>query len=290
MCALWVKTGVAICGISLLMSACATRTKQAWLLLFFDGVPVEGVEDVQGDTIEASPRPTRISRAVLFLAQQKESLFQFVHDPFATDDCTDCHESNHSQRMKGPLIDVCFECHDDFLTDVASHHEPAAVGDCMDCHEPHESIEPALLLMPMQSMCYECHDTYVANIVHEPAAVGDCQGCHDAHSSQFSDLLLLPEPHLCYECHEAYEAEFVHDPVAAGCCQDCHDPHESEFPGLLVMPDPAVCYECHEEGEVVASDAHVNIDPVPCSRCHDPHEGTDPYFLKDGVRHAPWTD
>ena len=241
------RTSAVACGILLLMSACATRTKQEWLQFFFDGVPSENEQQAESQAKDDSMQgPQKKSRAALMLAARESSPVQVIHEPYANNDCMECHESNQSQRMKGPMIDVCFECHDDFLTDITFQHDPAAVGDCMDCHDPHMSVEPSLLILPQRDLCFECHDVFEEKFVHEPAGAGDCQECHDAHAS--------------------------------------------DIPALLVMPEPPLCYECHEEVEVTNSEAHRDIDLTSCTQCHDPHQGADKFYLKDGARHAAWTD
>ena len=46
--------------------------------------------------------------------------------------------------LKGPVRNVCFECHDDFLSDAKYKHAPAEEGECLALGE----LEDILAVFP----------------------------------------------------------------------------------------------------------------------------------------------
>ena len=98
-----------------------------------------------------------------------------VHMPFASGDCTTCHNphlSNRTAMIRKPLAEICFSCHDAELKDshpVARHPtsretktDPRRAGkpfNCASCHNPHAEKNPKLLrLAEFSTLCEECHN------------------------------------------------------------------------------------------------------------------------------------
>jgi predicted CXXCH cytochrome family protein len=88
--------------------------------------------------------------------------------------------------MKGPLKQVCFACHDDFLGPAKFKHQPADDGDCLECHNPHQSEFKGLLKQGDPQVCYECHEPAdLAGVkAHTAAAGAGCVKCHDPHAGK----------------------------------------------------------------------------------------------------------
>jgi predicted CXXCH cytochrome family protein len=260
----------------LLLSACAMEQRGRVLRFFFDGVPPP---PGQVDTNLFESAETGNALAESKGSASKPVPILRLHDPFEERDCEACHQTKFSRKLIGGQLDVCFSCHDDFVTEMKVKHSPVEDGDCTECHNPHKSYNEHLLLQPGAALCYECHDDFAdgAEVVHYPVEEGDCADCHDPHASENRHLLLQPGAALCYECHDDFAdgAAVVHYPVEEGDCADCHDPHASENRHLLLQPGAALCYECHDEGDVLKIEVHQETGESACTTCHNPHAGSD---------------
>jgi predicted CXXCH cytochrome family protein len=174
---------------ALLVAGCATETKYKWLSRFFDGVPTPGAAPAPIANPDDEPLVPTTNGVVLVSAQPLVP--HTLHPPYHDDNCTECHESKFSQKLKGPMNTVCFSCHDDFLAKAKVKHSPAESGECGSCHEPHESINKKLLLRVGAAMCMECHEAAdVAKVeAHKTPERDNCLACHDPHASEYSKLL-----------------------------------------------------------------------------------------------------
>ncbi|MFT5122621.1 MAG: putative CXXCH cytochrome family protein [Kiritimatiellia bacterium] len=256
----------AVAGVLLLtLVGCATkRTHQEWLEYWFDGVP-----PLEGETAKASPNGA--STPKVKNARDRPIPVVFRHTPYFENDCAACHTSAFSQKLNAPLAEVCFSCHDNFLTKAKVVHAPEAEGSCLECHEAHEAKVAGLLKLPTPTGCYECHDNVTqAKFKHEPA-IKDCGECHTTHVSAYPGLLKLPTPQGCYECHDSVTEKFAfkHEPAIKDCAE-CHTAHASEFAGLLKLPTPEGCYECHDS---VTDKLAFKHEPAikDCGECHATH-------------------
>lgn len=265
-----------------LLVGCATETKNKWLSRFFDGVPAAGATNAPAANPEDQVAVATTNGVVAVVA--KPVIAPTLHPPFHDGNCTECHESKFSQKMKGPMNTVCFSCHDDFLAKAKIKHQPVDTGDCKSCHDPHESPNKKLLLRTGKAMCLECHDDPLANgkIKHQAVESGDCLDCHSPHASNVKGLLKKPLAASCFDCHDDFlqTAKFKHAPAENGECMSCHAPHASDHKALLVKADPKMCFECHEPADVARVEAHKNSGTETCLQCHDPHGGADKNFLK----------
>lgn len=262
------------------LAGCATWNRHEVLTFFFDGVPVPGSET--NAIARAAGNATNDLTGGSASSMVASASAEIVHEPYADKDCTSCHASRYTEKMKGKALDVCFECHDDFLKTAKVRHSPAEDGSCMECHAPHHSPHKGLLVKPVTDLCFDCHDRMPKDLaVHQPVADNDCLACHAAHASNVEKLLKKKLPALCMECHEDYAAgKFKHDPVEEGACFECHAVHTSPNKGLLKKPEPAVCLECHDAKDMAAVDAHKKDPTALCTKCHDPHSAAKEKLLK----------
>lgn len=168
-------------GSMLLETSCSTtRTRDEWLRVFFDGVPVEEEEAaaVEAGTAEESER-----EAMPPLIPVRAAPTVFVHDPFAEGMCDECHQQNMSQGFTEPPPGMCYECHDDYTDMGTTVHSPVEEGECLVCHNPHNSKFEGLLTAAPRSVCFECHDEedMVEVEAHLDTEDQTCTACHDPH-------------------------------------------------------------------------------------------------------------
>jgi predicted CXXCH cytochrome family protein len=183
----WILAG-GICAM-LLAAGCATETKHRWLTFFFDGVPdpnqttAAAPGRIRGPAQSTNPSPIRVT------APAEPPLV--VHAPFAERNCTACHASNFSQRLKDDIPNVCAGCHRAFLTKAAYSHAPIEDGQCTICHAAHQSKEKYLLVKSSRELCFDCHDPDVILAIR-PCGQSDeptCTACHDPHQENQRFLL-----------------------------------------------------------------------------------------------------
>jgi len=271
-----------VCAL-LLFVGCSTESKHKWLSRFFDGVPAPGATNAPAAVSEDETRPASTNAAAIAIAV-KPLVPHTLHPPYHDGNCTECHESKFSQKMKGPMNSVCFACHDDFLGKTKFKHQPAETGDCASCHDPHESPNKKLLVRTGKAMCLECHDDPLAKgkIKHQALESGDCLDCHSPHASNVKGLLKKPLAASCFECHDDFlkTAKVKHAPVENGECMSCHAPHASDHKGLLIKAGSAMCFDCHETADVAKVEAHKVPGSDNCTSCHDPHASAAAKLLK----------
>lgn len=270
-----IRLGAALAGVALLASSCSSpESRDKWLRFFFDGVPPP-----PGSTepTEQPADPAVQKTAALKPEATPVLLPGSIHEPYAEHSCDACHESKFSQQLGGTMREVCFTCHDDFLSAKKFKHYPAKEGDCTECHNPHKSPNKHLLNRTGSDLCYECHDdmTKGAKYKHDPAAKGYCTECHNPHASDHRHLLTRTSTALCTACHDDVTSSgpVKHDPAAEGDCTECHDPHASKNPHLLSRSGSAICYECHDEEDILEVEVHQSAGNADCTTCHDPHAG-----------------
>jgi predicted CXXCH cytochrome family protein len=143
--------------------------------------------------------------------------------------CMHCH-SPHAARqknlVKGKIVNVCGECHEDTLSlqkisidnpENKSLCKPVKEGNCIDCHTPHSSDGPLLIAEESFSFgtCNKCHEwrshsTHpIGDKIVDPRnenLMVDCLSCHRACGTgnnpsmmPFSSTYIL-----CIQCHTGY--------------------------------------------------------------------------------------
>lgn len=125
------------------------------------------------------------------------------HEPLKS--CAPCHDVSHALRDgdqteqtsldKLPLVakvpELCFTCHEKYVTLGAWVHGPVATGECLLCHEPHKASNTTLLSKPIPDLCYRCHETKTLQLIpnHANKSYQRCNDCHTAHTSPGRMLL-----------------------------------------------------------------------------------------------------
>ncbi|MEW5702009.1 MAG: cytochrome c3 family protein [Candidatus Zixiibacteriota bacterium] len=207
-----------------------------------------------------------------------------VHAPFASGECSGCHNPHGSDRkgllgprrqveptpmgavLRYPKLDstdvsLCQTCHRDQVQawrDQPVLHSPVKKGDCRICHAPHESAEANLLLKPAADLCQECHAlaSLQSNPAHQGinAGTGGCTQCHDPHASGQRGLL----------------RRLKHAPFSEGNCEACHSAAGS---ATLNEPQPGLCLNCHEEtgAQLSLATVHAPAKDGECTSCHGAH-------------------
>jgi predicted CXXCH cytochrome family protein len=285
-----------------LLAGCNTKKNYKLLTFFFDGVPNPAATN--GAATSANTTPVLGNARPVPMTFPGAKADSFVHHPpYDSGTCKDCHEDRFSVQMKGPLKDVCFACHDDFLAGTKVQHQPATyIGrlpgpnlsktaqGCSSCHNPHGSPFRHMLLSESQSLCWECHDNFLTNaaakFTHPPVVTNNCLNCHQPHVSKFPKLLTKSLKDTCLECHKTLTIgrKVVHPPAAEADCAACHDPHASANKGLLKKPAGPLCWECHDDFRKGAKSVHQPVDSGECMSCHAPHASDNKsLLLKTGV-------
>ena len=166
---------------------CATDTKQRWLTFFFDGVPQPGAETNHAPAqVSGAVQPTNAVAAAPTITRVK----MINHPPYEKEECTKCHESAFSQKMRGKPGEACFACHKNLPASAKEKHAPFENGECASCHEPHQGTIPKLLKKKPDVLCADCHDIpdKKSKAVHQPVANGECLSCHNPHGTRHQEV------------------------------------------------------------------------------------------------------
>ena len=182
-----------------------------------------------------------------------------VHLPVEEGECIVCHDSHQSDNKflltEASLPVLCFNCHEDNMTDQKYVHGPVAGGDCIVCHNPHASKNEFLLETNRVTLCFNCHEDkkedFEKKFVHQPVKES-CEKCHNPHASQFAFHLKDERAALCGGCHEEFvqqlkESASQHSAVAKNGCLACHLPHSSDHNKGLKEEKEDLCLSCHED-------------------------------------------
>ena len=167
-------------GLVLVLTAGAETRRRQWLRFFFDGVPPEKTAPITPAAVAAAD-----SMPAIYLAARAAPP-GVRHKPYADRDCTACHESQFSQKLRGEVAAICQLCHKDLLAEMPFRHAPAEAGFCLGCHTPHESPARGLLVAPSPQVCWECHEEkpLLRGPAHERIGQTPCEECHNPHGSQ----------------------------------------------------------------------------------------------------------
>jgi predicted CXXCH cytochrome family protein len=209
------------------------------------GFPLEGVDCQNCHAAHASP---------------KGLLLPDMHGPFAEGDCTSCHEGLQPHQLVTSVNQLCFTCHEDFVSEGTSAfvHAPLQQDEgCVGCHGPHVGYGTSLLLKQGPQLCLGCHDSdeFRGSVKHD-VAFEDCGNCHLPHTSADKGLLTTGDVmELCITCHDDAVETHYH-PMGVGVtdprtkeplsCVGCHSAHSSDHAAILVAEkDRKLCIICH---------------------------------------------
>ncbi|UCG60996.1 MAG: hypothetical protein JSV52_11800 [Candidatus Zixiibacteriota bacterium] len=194
------------------------------------------------------------------VAGSKGLLLPDSHAPFADGDCTTCHDGLQPHRLVSGVNQLCFACHEDFVSEATSSvvHAPLQQDEgCVGCHGPHVGYGSSLLYKQGIQLCLACHDNddFEGTIKHA-VAFEDCGNCHEPHTSTNEGLLLAADViELCTSCHDDAVETHYH-PMGAGVtdprtqkvlsCVGCHSAHSSDHAAILVAEKGRkLCIICH---------------------------------------------
>ncbi len=209
-----------------------------------------------------------------------------VHLPVEEGECIVCHDSHQSDNKflltEDSLPVLCFNCHEDNMTDQKYVHGPVAGGDCIVCHNPHASKNEFLLETNRVTLCFNCHEDkkedFEKKFVHQPVKES-CEKCHNPHASQFAFHLKDERAALCGGCHEEFvqqlkESASQHSAIEKNGCLACHLPHSSDNNKGLKEEKEELCLSCHEDmrNKILSSKyLHGPVAEGDCVACHNPH-------------------
>jgi predicted CXXCH cytochrome family protein len=166
---------------------CATPEQRHRVLTFlFDGVPPLYPEEP-----EPTPYEPVDSQDQQLARVRPAAGDMSVHGPVAKRDCSACHATDYSNRLKAEKEDLCWTCHDPEGFGGEVVHGPVAAGYCGECHDPHRSDYRFLLLRAPEDLCEHCHDALSFESLpdHRAEQGGDCHSCHDPHAADLEYML-----------------------------------------------------------------------------------------------------
>jgi predicted CXXCH cytochrome family protein len=159
--------------------------------------------------------------------------------PFATANCTQCHDPHQSAA---PKLMQKFT------------HVPFQGGSCATCHAPAKDGKVVLTNSDTRALCVTCHSDQAEKIekakVQHPGAAGECVACHNPHAGKTPGFLQPDPVRACLTCHseqaEGMKKAHLHQPAYGQACATCHEPHGGDNAHLLrTKTVDALCLECH---------------------------------------------
>lgn len=231
---------------ALLISGCSSSSSnQKWLTFFFDGVPTTKT----GGTnlvAKAGPSPVASDPEAKEPAKDQTTATNKVasgptlvlHQPYAEEQCSECHDMRSGMKLKAKTKELCFTCHDDFLEKAVVKHSPVENGECLSCHDPHQTTVKKLVKKAGKEMCFECHDDPKEKSKFVHSGLEDCYACHLPHAGPEEKLLVKNAAKLCFDCHETKDMEAVKGHAGMGdtACLKCHE-HHAGSDKFLLKPD-----------------------------------------------------
>ncbi|MBI5540052.1 MAG: hypothetical protein HY951_08340 [Bacteroidia bacterium] len=159
--------------------ACSPTTTYKVMSTLFDGVPDPNAKPL----IEVKDSIKNDSLALLEAANIQTTGSSVVHEPYKSNDCSNCHNDG-SLTMQQP--ELCYQCHENFNTKYKYLHGPVVSGGCTACHNPHMSDYKKLVLREGQQLCYYCHDSkdVLKNEAHADLGETNCTECHNPHGGE----------------------------------------------------------------------------------------------------------
>jgi len=186
-------------------SGCTRQARYPVLTFFFTGVPPLDAPDEPPPAETPTVDPALAKRALILAKAAAEAAKPyegpFIHGPYASRACDQCHEM-----------------------------AAGGFGFGTTSQGADKTIVPGKFVLPPDQLCVACHTSKSVAVVqaaglrlHGPA--WNCTLCHHSHNSQNRYFLRLVPAKLCRQCHAD---GFIHDTeLHAGVedCLDCHNPH-----------------------------------------------------------------
>ena len=164
---------------------------------------------------------------------------RYLHAPTTNWLCaTTCHDGktgSFNQKFEGssrflypdPIMNRCFECHEDFehrYKNGKYHHEPVDDGRCHKCHDPHGSGDKRFLRKEPWELCTTCHTEKKT----QPHVVTTFSG--RGHPTRGKKIPKKPDEELsCISCHNPHVSNngyMLRDYMGRGLilwCNRCHE-------------------------------------------------------------------
>lgn len=203
-----------------------------------------------------------------------------LYSGFAFEECSDCHEDVHGNRLGKD----CSGCHfeqgwhqfTNFPEKRFPHEETGfillgrhAVIDCSSCHTPGGKSEEIALSFssvsreytyphPEAENCLSCHLDYHKGVFAEAPGGSSCDNCHTSESwlpSEYNILRHNRESRFkltgahsatpCFSCHQNTDQgilQFVFEDTGCETCHEADNPHGDEFVG---ESGRTPCADCH---------------------------------------------
>ncbi|MBI4890647.1 MAG: cytochrome c3 family protein [Acidobacteria bacterium] len=214
-------------------------------------------------------------------SDQPKLIAEMAHSPFDARACDSCHKPPKDGKVvlnESSTSKLCFGCHADVeerLKKAKFQHTLLKSDDnsCADCHDPHASGRKFGLRKPVAELCSACHSdlTDGKKFVHKPVTES-CTACHNAHASDFEKNTHAAVNDLCLGCHGPSALKIVQGPEPV-----------SLFGGKVALP--AKAYEdlswlqLSNDGKLghpypqhpVSAPASEGKAEITCLSCHKPH-------------------
>jgi predicted CXXCH cytochrome family protein len=162
-----------------LLSCSATKNYKV-LSFFFDGIPDPASVTASAANDSINKSDTIALTPILAVNTQPKML---LHSPYEDKQCSICHDQSTMGKLLKSQPELCYQCHEDFITSFKVLHGPVGGGQCNMCHSPHMSMNKHLLLRVGQSLCLLCHDQnqVMETAVHKDIKDAECTSCHSPH-------------------------------------------------------------------------------------------------------------
>ena len=172
----------------LIAYSCSSGSESSLLNFLFDGVPLPDTSVVM---LKEEKTEIETNIADVKTNSEKSVITEFYHLPYKEKMCSDCHDSEFSNKLIISMPELCYECHSDFNSEFDYIHYPTEAGECNSCHHPHKSKLKMLLLKPVRELCADCHDLeeLLSGDMHSGIDDTECTDCHYPHGSDDVKLL-----------------------------------------------------------------------------------------------------
>ena len=119
------------------LAGCLPDTRNRVARFLFDGVPpAQAQPEAAEEAALADPdRQTQDAQAPAPIPAF------YVHAPYASGDCTLCHDAKAPGRLMKESPTLCLDCH--ARAELEAVH--GELGDCLACHDPHKAQAAFLL-------------------------------------------------------------------------------------------------------------------------------------------------